>query len=135
VLTNAPVTAVVATTDIERARGFYGETLGLRPSPTPAPGPVVLYQCGGGTTLLVYERATAGDSEATSASFHVDDVDAEAARLRESGIVFEEYDFDDLKTENGVATMGDFKAAWFKDPDGNILCVSNEPGRQEAGNA
>jgi catechol 2,3-dioxygenase-like lactoylglutathione lyase family enzyme len=124
-LTDAPVTAVVATTDIGAARRFYGEKLGLRASDTPTPGDEVIFECGGGTRLLVYQRATAGDSEATCATFHADDVEGTADRLRETGIVFEEYDLGEIKTENGVATIGDFKAAWFKDPDGNILCVSN----------
>jgi predicted enzyme related to lactoylglutathione lyase len=73
----------------------------------------VLYDCGGGTKLLVYERATAGDSEATCASFRVDDVHATVKRLRGNGVVFEDYD------------LGEFRAAWFKDPDGNVLAVTN----------
>lgn len=56
-------------------------------------------------------------------SFAVDDVEATATSLRESGVVFEEYDLPNLKTENGVASIGSIKAAWFKDPDGNLLAV------------
>lgn len=125
-LGEAPITAVVATTDIGRAKEFYGGKLGLSTANDPIPdGAGVLYACGGDSRLLVYERATAGDSAATCASFHVDDVTATAERLRGNGITFEEYDLGEIRTENGVATMGDFQAAWFKDPDGNILCVSN----------
>jgi catechol 2,3-dioxygenase-like lactoylglutathione lyase family enzyme len=124
-LNAAPVAAVLATTEMQRARDFYERTLGLTPSDQAVPDPsVALYDCGAGTKLLVYERATAGDSEATSANFFVDDVEGEVARLRENGVTFEDYDTGDIKTENGIASTGDFKAAWFKDPDGNILCVS-----------
>lgn len=125
-LTTAPVTAVVATTDIGRARQFYGGTLGLKTADAAMPeGAGALYACGGDTKLLVYERATAGDSEATCASFAVDDVPSTVERLRGAGVSFEDYDLGEIRTEDGVATMGDFQAAWFKDPDGSILCVSN----------
>lgn len=126
-LGNTPVTAVVATTDLDRARDFYAGTLGLTASQAPVPegAGAVVYQCGGDTKLLVYLRPTAGDSAATCASFHVDDVPGMVERMRGSGITFEEYDMEGLKTEIGIVTVDDFQAAWFKDPDGNILCVSN----------
>jgi catechol 2,3-dioxygenase-like lactoylglutathione lyase family enzyme len=57
------------------------------------------------------------------AAFVVDDVDAAVAGLRERGVVFEEYDLPGLRTEGGIATLGPVRAAWFKDPDGNILAV------------
>jgi catechol 2,3-dioxygenase-like lactoylglutathione lyase family enzyme len=125
-LTSAPVAAVIATKTLERAKEFYEQRLGLTPSDEPMPAAdAILYTCGGGTRLLVYERATAGDSEATSASFRVDDVEATVERLSGEGVVFEEYDLGEIKTENGIATLGEFKAAWFKDPDGNILAITN----------
>jgi hypothetical protein len=58
-------------------------------------------------------------------SFAVDDVEATVASLRQSGIAFEEYDLPSIKTENGVATIGTVKAAWFKDPSGNLLAVTS----------
>lgn len=58
-------------------------------------------------------------------SFAVDDVEETVASLRENGVVFEDYDLPTLKTENGVATIGSVKAAWFKDPDGNLLAVTS----------
>jgi catechol 2,3-dioxygenase-like lactoylglutathione lyase family enzyme len=125
-LTSAPVAAVVATTTLERASEFYEQRLGLTRSDEPLPAAdAVLYDCGGGTNLLVYERATAGDSEATCASFRVDDVPATVERLRGNGVVFEDYDMGEIKTEDGIASVGEFKAAWFKDPDGNILAITN----------
>jgi catechol 2,3-dioxygenase-like lactoylglutathione lyase family enzyme len=126
-LTNAPVAAVLPTTALDRAREFYEQRLGLKPADEPMqeePG-AVLYECGGGTRLLVYERATAGDSEATSAAFRVDDLEGTVEALRGNGVVFEEYDLPGIKTENGIAVLGELKTAWFKDPDGNILAISN----------
>jgi catechol 2,3-dioxygenase-like lactoylglutathione lyase family enzyme len=122
-LTDARVTAIVPTTDLERARRFYGQTLGLADTGASMPGPEAVYRCGGGTMLEVYERPTAGEADHTLASWEVDDVRAAVDELRSNGVQFEEYDLPEIKTEDGVATAGDFQAAWFRDPDGNILCV------------
>jgi catechol 2,3-dioxygenase-like lactoylglutathione lyase family enzyme len=124
-LTDAPVIAIVPTTDIARAREFYEGTLGLQAAgvDTPEPQAVVLYRCGDGSTFQVYERETAGDAQHTLASWAVPDVPAAVEELRGRGVRFEDYDRPDFKTKGGIATMGEFAAAWFKDPDGNILCV------------
>ena len=122
-LTDAPIIAMVPTTDLERARDFYGNTLGLSEAGMSAPGAQVFYRCGGDTTLEVYERASAGGAEHTLASWEVRDVRAAVDELRGRGITFEEYDVPGFKTEDGVLTTGGFQAAWFRDPDGNILCV------------
>ena len=71
----------------------------------------------------VYERPSAGDAEHTLATWEVPDVRVAVQDLRGKGVSFEEYDFPEFKTEDGVATAGDFQAAWFRDPDGNILCL------------
>jgi catechol 2,3-dioxygenase-like lactoylglutathione lyase family enzyme len=110
-------------TDIKRARKFYGETLELRLREELAPGHL-LYDAGEGTFLVVYERPTPTTSDATAASFIVADVEATVKGLKDRGVVFEEYDFPGLQTVNSIATMGNVKGAWFKDPDGNILAVS-----------
>src|SRR5919202_214748 len=122
-LTDAPEIAVVPTTDLARARNFFENTLGLTDSGTATPGREVVYRCGNGTMLEVYERATAGDAEHTLATWQVPDVRAEVEELRSRGVSFEEYDFPEFKTEDGIATIGDFQSAWFRDPDGNILCI------------
>ncbi len=126
-LGNATVAAVVATTDLERARAFYGGMLGLSASDAPVPDGAgeVVYACGGGTTLVVYQRPTAGDSEATCANFRVEDVPGTVERLRGKGVAFEDFDMEGAKSENGVLTMDGFQAAWFKDPDGNMFAVTN----------
>jgi catechol 2,3-dioxygenase-like lactoylglutathione lyase family enzyme len=128
-LTDAPVIAIVPTTDIARAREFYEGTLGLRDAgfATPEPQAVVLYRCGDGSFFQVYERETAGDAPHTLASWAVPDVRATVEGLRGRGVQFEDYDRPEFKTENGIVEMEGFAAAWFKDPDGNTLCVHSMP--------
>jgi catechol 2,3-dioxygenase-like lactoylglutathione lyase family enzyme len=131
-LTDARITAVVPTTDLARARDFYGQTLGLSEMNVSTPGGEVHFRCGGDTMLEVYERPSAGDAEHTLATWEVGDVRATVDDLRGRGVRFEDYDFPGLKTEDGVATAGDFQAAWFRDPDGNILCVHSAVADQSS---
>jgi catechol 2,3-dioxygenase-like lactoylglutathione lyase family enzyme len=111
-------------TDLERAKKFYGETLGLKSDGVIAEGHAV-YEAGEGTFLVIYERSEPSKAENTAASFSVDDVEGTVQWLKDRGVTFEEYDSPELKTINSIATIGDLKGAWFKDPDGNILAVSN----------
>jgi catechol 2,3-dioxygenase-like lactoylglutathione lyase family enzyme len=127
-LAEARVTAIVPTTDLDRAREFYEGTLGLRDPERMSPAPELVYRCGGDTRLQVYQRESAGDAEHTLATWQVDDVPAMVEELRGRGVRFEDYDFPEFKTENGIVTDGDFQAAWFKDPDGNILCLHSAVG-------
>ena len=121
-LKNAPISPTLPATDLERARKFYTEKIGLTASLSQEPGGV-LFDCGSGTKLYIYQRGPV-KVEHTLASFQVEDLEKEMGELRGRGVVFEEYDFPGLKTENGIATMGDnFKAAWFKDSEGNILGI------------
>jgi catechol 2,3-dioxygenase-like lactoylglutathione lyase family enzyme len=122
-LTSAEIAAVVPVSDIDKAVEFYGETLGLRLDVRRDDMPQnreAEFRAGDGT-LVVYESVGAGQSRATVAGFRVDDLDAAVSTLRERGVSFEEYDLPDLKTENGIATIGDLRAAWAHDPDGNII--------------
>jgi catechol 2,3-dioxygenase-like lactoylglutathione lyase family enzyme len=122
-LSGASIMAIVPTTDIARAKAFYGETLGLVDAKVHTPGPQVIYRCGGGTLLEVYERPTAGGAQHTLASWEVTDIERAVDQLRSRGIRFEEYDLPEIKTENGIASTGDLREAWFRDPDGNILRI------------
>ena len=129
-LEQARVAAVVPVSDVEAAIRFYGDTLGLRLTERRNDLPEnreVEFEAGDGT-LLVYESVGAGQSRHTVAGFRVDDIDAVVSSLRGRGVVFEEYDLPDLKTENGIAAVGDVRAAWCKDPDGNILAVESIGG-------
>lgn len=124
-LANAPVHAILPAVDLDRARKFYEEKLGLkaiRVDPEPAPG--VMFEAGKGTALYVYKRA-ATKAEHTVAAFIVDDVEATVKELKAKGVVFEEYDMPGLKTVNSIVTMGLIKGGWFKDTEGNILGVAN----------
>jgi catechol 2,3-dioxygenase-like lactoylglutathione lyase family enzyme len=121
-LTGAQVMAIVPTTDLTRAKVFYGETLGLVDANVPTPGPQVIYLCGN-TLLEVYERPTAGEARHTLASWEVSDLRATVDQLRNRGVRFEEYDLPEVKTEDGISATGDLREAWFRDPDGNILRI------------
>src|SRR6266478_6338984 len=91
-LTGAQIMAIVPTTDLARAKAFYGEILGLVDAKVPTPGPQVIYRCGGNTLLEVYERPTAGDAQHTLASWEVSDLRAAVGQLRNRGVRFEQYD-------------------------------------------
>lgn len=124
-LTNSKLYAVLSTTDIERAKKFYGETLGLKPKTQEgAPEDHIMFEAGNGAGLLVYLRSDPPKAENTVAGFDVANLEEEMAELRSKGVTFEEYDFPGLKTENGVASMGNMKSSWFKDPDGNIISLN-----------
>jgi catechol 2,3-dioxygenase-like lactoylglutathione lyase family enzyme len=122
-LTGAPIMAIVPTTDLARAKAFYGEILGLLDANVPTPGRQVVYRCGSDTLLEVYERPTAGDAQHTLASWEVSDLRAAVDQLRDRGVRFEQYDLPEVKTEDGISTTGDLQEAWFRDPDGNILRI------------
>jgi catechol 2,3-dioxygenase-like lactoylglutathione lyase family enzyme len=119
-LADSPVVAVVAVSDLDGARAFYGDTLGLRPSGMDEPDGV-LYSCGGDTRLLVYQSGYAGKNEATACSWQVDDLEGEIDALKAKGIAFEQYDFPGVEREGDIHVTGGLRAAWFKDPEGNIL--------------
>lgn len=122
-LSKARVAPTLPVVDLERAKKFYRDILGLKASDKKMAGGDALFECGGGTTLYLYQRPPS-KADHTLAEFWVEDLEAEMAGLRSKGVVFEEYDMPGLKTVNGVATMGDVKGAWFKDTEGNILALS-----------
>ena len=117
-----------AVRDIDRAVEFYEGVLGLEPdteNPPPADD-MRLYPCGGGTALFVYVSAeNAGTNKATLAGFETSDFDGLHAELKERGVTFERYDAGAVQTdEESVLDAGEFKVAFFKDPDGNIYSVN-----------
>ena len=121
-LANAAVHPTLPAVDLDRARKFYEGTLGLKVSKTD-PSPGVLYECGAGTKLYVYQRA-ATKADHTAAAFVVSDIEAVVAGLKAKGVTFQDIDAPGIKTVNGIATMGDMKGAWFNDTEGNILAVT-----------
>jgi catechol 2,3-dioxygenase-like lactoylglutathione lyase family enzyme len=116
--------ATLAVSDLQRARDFYENTLGLAPVQEPPGG--ILYKSGN-SVVLVYPSEYAGTNQATAASWAVgDDFDAIVRDLQSTGLTFEHYDLPDTTREGDVHVMGEFKAVWFKDPDGNILNLINQ---------
>ncbi|WP_426745584.1 VOC family protein [Myxococcus faecalis] len=117
----------LAVTDLKAARRFYGEVLGFDEVKEISEEGAAMYRVGGESFLLVYERSTPSGSTATACSFAVEDVEASVDELRQAGVKLEEYDIPEMgiQTKNGIATMGDFKSAWFRDPSGNILAIDD----------
>ncbi|HEY3115661.1 MAG TPA: VOC family protein [Chloroflexota bacterium] len=112
----------VRVTNLEQAKQFYGGVLGLKPdSSLQAPGHYG-YDCGSGSRLAIYEGG-ASKAEHTLASFEVSDLDGAVKDLKAKGVKFENYDFPGLKTVEGIASIGNWRGGWFKDPDGNIFAV------------
>ena len=123
-LKDKPSSAIIAVSDIERARDFYGETLGLEPEGG-AEEDMLTFRTGD-TRLIVYKSEFAGSNKANAVVWNGgDDFDAIAGQLKERGTRFEEYPDLGMDISGGVHRSGDFKGVWFKDPDGNILHIEN----------
>ncbi|HYU37734.1 MAG TPA: VOC family protein [Gemmatimonadales bacterium] len=120
-LSTAPLRAYIPVSNLQRARKFYEETLGLKPGEQYGGG--VIYRCGE-TEAFLYLTPNAGTSKASQAFWQVADVEAEVTELKARGVVFEEYDMPGIKMQNSIATGGGAKTAWFKDTEGNIMAVS-----------
>jgi catechol-2,3-dioxygenase len=111
--------ATIAVKDLKVAAKFYEETLGLRKGASRESG--ALTYATGKTTILVYESRYAGTNQATAVSWNVgDEIEKTARELKGRGVVFEHYDLPGVKREGDFHISGATKAAWFKDPDGNI---------------
>jgi catechol 2,3-dioxygenase-like lactoylglutathione lyase family enzyme len=124
-LAEARLLANFKSADLDRTVAFYEGTLGLpvlhRREIMPGVEEVRFATGGGG--ILCFEQGDPTGKTNDLAGWDVDDVEATVAALREIGVVFEEYDYPSLKTVDGVATVGSMQAAWFKDPDGNLLAL------------
>lgn len=116
--------AIVAVSDLDRAREFYGRTLGLQQIGGGGDEPLTFST--GDTRLVVYPSEFAGTNRANAVVW---DVGAElksiVSDLRGKGVVFERYDMPGADFADGIHWFGDFGAAWFRDPDGNILHLNN----------
>ena len=117
--------ATIAVKNLAAARKFYQQKLGFSPV-GPEEADVVTLRSGN-STIVVYESQLAGTNKATSATWGVgNEMDSIVRSLAKAGVPFEHYDIPGLKREGNVHVAGDFKAAWFKDPDGNILHINNQ---------
>ena len=115
--------------DLERARAFYAEKLGLEPVEERPGG--LRYRCGN-SCFVVFASAGAASGTHTQMAWEVDDLDAVVAELRARGVVFEEYDLPGLRTVDGIVEVaGNYpsrggigeRGAWFRDSEGNLLCI------------
>ena len=123
-LQQSPMYAYIPASDVARARKFYEEKIGFKPAKETAGG--VVYECAGGTACFLYPTPNAGTSKASQAFWQVKDVEREVTELKSRGVTFEEYDMPGMKTVNSIATAGGAKAAWFKDTEGNFLCIHED---------
>lgn len=125
---NAKMIATIPVTDIDRARDFYEGLLGLNVYREEPEQGAVLYQ-GGGTMLLVYQRATPSSGEHTVATFQLEQgFDDAVDYLLDNGITFDTFEIPGVELpwdERGVLDDGNRASAWFKDPDGNVLAVGS----------
>ena len=128
-LEDGKAAARIPVQDLQRARSFYAEQLGLEPSEERPGG--LLYRCGEGEFAL-FESAGAASGDHTQMGWEVEDIEATVEWLRVRGVVFEEYDFPGLRTVNGIAEIaGNYpskggvgeKAAWFRDGEGNLFGI------------
>ena len=113
--------ATIAVKNIDVARNFYEGVLGLTPQPAAEQG-VMSFRTGK-TTVLVYTSQFAGTNRATAATWNVEDLDRVIEFLKSKGVAFEHYDMPGVTRKGDVHVTGRSRAAWFKDPDGNILAL------------
>lgn len=123
-LSDSSVTTMLPVKDMGRARAFYEGSLGLKPGGLRPDGKFV-YRVGG-STLALFPKPEGTKADHTAISFQVDNIDSSIAALQRAGVVFEDYDFPGLKTANHVCVLGAEKAAWFKDTEGNYLCIHED---------
>ncbi len=110
--------------DIQKAKEFYGQTLGLEVSESNG---LLRLHIAGGTKILVYPKPNHTPATFTILNFPVPQIDAAVAQLSERGVRFERYDLPQMKTdEKGIFRGGGPLIGWFKDPAGNILSVIEE---------
>ncbi|WP_400192885.1 VOC family protein [Hymenobacter sp. B81] len=126
-LATAPVTVMLPVVNLERARQFYEQTLGLHPVGLKPDGKFE-YACGpaGSTVLALFPKAGGTKADHTALSFQVRDITTAIHELQAHGVVFEDYDLPGLTTVDHVCVLGAEKAAWFRDSEGNYLCLHED---------
>jgi catechol-2,3-dioxygenase len=124
-LANKDAMATIAVKNLGNAKKFYEQTLGFAPVGDEEMGVITLKS--GNSIIVVYESKFAGTNKATTATWGVgNEMDSIVRTLKQKGVAFEHYDMDGMRRDGDVHVFGDFKAAWFKDPDGNILHINNQ---------
>lgn len=123
-LAHSPIAPMLPVVNLERARSFYENKLGLPLNEDLSSQDALMFDCGDGTQLGIYQRATPTRADHTAAIWVVYDIEDAVRELNARGVVFEQYDLPGLKTNRqGIADVANERAAWFKDPEGNILGI------------
>jgi len=126
-LTRAALTTMLPVRDPDRARAWYEGVLGLSPEGLRPDGKFV-FRCGNGALLALFPKPEGTKAEHTAVSFEVADIAAAIRALAARGVAFHDYDLPGFRTVDHVCVLGSEKAAWFSDPEGNILCIHQELG-------
>ena len=122
---DSTLTTMLPAADLERAKAFYLDKLGLKPIEGEMGD--VRFEAGD-STFIVYQSEYAGTNQATAAMFQVEDVDACVTALKADGVEFQEFEFEGMTMDNSVLTApSGFKAAWFYDSERNIIGLGQEP--------
>ena len=121
-LSRSPVAATLPFSGLKSAQAFYSKKLGLKRTAGSVKHGFLQFATGRGTEILLFESESR-KSDDTAATFEIADLAKEMATLRKKKVVFVKYNLPGIKTVNGVATMGNHKVAWLKDPGGNILAL------------
>ena len=116
--------AMLPAQDLERAKAFYRDKVGLTPTQERDPMGGLLFELSDGTGFAVFQSSGKPSGTHTQMALEVPDLEGAVKDLRARGLKFEEYDSPELKTVNGVAEIGGTKVAWFKDSEGNLIAVS-----------
>ncbi len=127
-LSDAGVLTTLPASDLERAKRFYREMLGLRPLQELPQG--LLYECADGGRFLLFPTGTRSPSEHTQMSFVVADLEGEVADLKSDGVSFEEYDLQDLTTVGSIAYTRSAESAWFRDSEGNLIGITQSTSEE-----
>ena len=117
-----PVHATIPCSDLDRAKSWYRDKLGLTPTGEDAGG--AYYDCGGGTSFGLFPTPYAGTAQNTQMEWSVPDIKTAVDELRAAGVTFEHFDMAEVEWDGDIAVMGPFKGCWFKDSEGNTLSLT-----------
>jgi predicted enzyme related to lactoylglutathione lyase len=128
-LNDSRVEANIPASDLKRARDFYADKLGLTPVEE-FEGVELTYQTAGGTTFHVYRTESAGQAGHTLAQWHVDDIQSQVRDLKANGVTFEVYpDMPGVQWDGEIAMTERGRVAWFRDSEGNFMCIDEAKAR------
>jgi catechol 2,3-dioxygenase-like lactoylglutathione lyase family enzyme len=125
ILSDIDASANLAVKNLEVSKKFYEDTLGLIQIDSEEEKELIAFKSGN-TTIYVYQSQNAGTNKATAVTWVVGEgLEYIVKKLKAKGVTFEHYDMPDMTLENDIHIFGDMKVAWFKDPDDNILNITN----------